>query len=72
MSKKSNDSTSNGISALGVIGVLFVVLKLFGVTEVATWSWWWVTAPFWGGLAVALALFVIACIVAVLVASFSK
>lgn len=27
--------------------LLFVGLKLAGMLE---WSWWWVTAPFWGSL----------------------
>jgi hypothetical protein len=34
---------------LGLLGVSFVVLKLMGYI---TWSWWLVTAPFWGGFAV--------------------
>ena len=33
-----------------MLGVVFVTLKL---TDVIDWSWWWVTAPFWGGLALA-------------------
>ena len=53
MSKKANDSS--GI-VLGMLGVLFVGLKLTGVIN---WSWWWVTAPFWGGAALVLALVVI-------------
>ena len=40
---------SSGVSILGLLGVVFVTLKLLGITTVATWSWWWVTAPFWGG-----------------------
>ena len=28
--------------------LLFLGLKL---TELITWSWWWVTAPLWGPLA---------------------
>lgn len=28
----------------GVLGIVFVVLKLTGVIS---WSWWWVTCPFW-------------------------
>lgn len=40
------------LSILGLLGLLFVALKLVGVIG---WSWWWVTAPFWGG---ALATFV--------------
>jgi hypothetical protein len=51
MSSSSSSSSSGGFGAIGLLGVVFVTLKLFGITEVATWSWWWVTAPFWGGLA---------------------
>lgn len=39
--------TYNG-NILGLLGVAFVVLKLTGYID---WSWWWVTLPFWGGLA---------------------
>jgi len=49
MSEKS--SHSGGIGIFGLLGVLFVGLKLAGVID---WSWWWVTAPFWGGWALAL------------------
>ncbi|MCP5006388.1 MAG: hypothetical protein GY941_20985 [Planctomycetes bacterium] len=40
--------TQSGIGILGLLGVLFVSLKLGGIIS---WSWWWVTLPFWGGLA---------------------
>lgn len=40
---------SNGISLLGVLGIVFVVLKLVGVIH---WSWWLVTMPFWIGIAI--------------------
>ena len=58
MSKKY-EAQSGGIGLLGVLGVAFVVLKLCGVIA---WSWWWVTAPFWGGVALALAILVVAAI----------
>jgi len=45
--------SNHGAGTLSLLGVVFVTLKL---TEVIDWSWWWVTAPFWGGIAVALAL----------------
>lgn len=35
------------MNVLGLLGVVFVVLKLTGYI---TWSWWFVTLPFWGGL----------------------
>lgn len=44
----STSSPSGGIGICGLLGVAFVVLKLRGYI---TWSWWWVTAPFWGGIA---------------------
>ncbi len=36
---------------LGLLGVVFVTLKLCGVIH---WSWIWVTAPFWTPVAVVL------------------
>lgn len=47
--KSSATSISGGISTTGLLGVLFVGLKLTGYI---TWSWWWVLAPFWLPLAV--------------------
>jgi len=32
-----------------LLGILFVGLKLTGYID---WSWWWVTLPFWIGLAI--------------------
>jgi len=50
MGKESN-SSSSGVSLLGLLGIAFVILKLCNVID---WSWWWVTLPFWGGLALVL------------------
>jgi hypothetical protein len=40
-----------------MLGVLFVGLKLAGVID---WSWWWVTLPFWGGMALVALMFIVA------------
>lgn len=53
---KNSSSSSSGIGVFGLLGVAFVVLKLMGVID---WSWWWVTAPFWGGFALAIAILLI-------------
>lgn len=34
------------MNPLMLLGIVFVVLKL---TDVISWSWWWVLAPIWGG-----------------------
>lgn len=55
MSEKS--SSSGGIGFFGLLGILFIALKLTGYID---WSWWWVTAPLWGGLVLIFAvLFVV-------------
>lgn len=51
MRRQRGEASSGGISILGLLGVVFVTLKLLAIEPVASWSWWWVTAPFWGGLA---------------------
>lgn len=47
-----NDVTVQGGGCLGFLAVgtflVFLYLKLAGIGAVATWSWWWVTAPLWG------------------------
>lgn len=48
---------SGGIGVVGLLGCLFVFLKLTGYID---WSWWCVTLPFWGGLAVIVVIGVIA------------
>ena len=38
----------------GVLGVVFIILKLTGYID---WSWWWVTAPIWISFLLSLVLF---------------
>jgi len=50
----SESSSHTGITVPGLLGVAFVILKL---CHVINWSWWWVTAPFWGGFVLLFILF---------------
>lgn len=66
MSHSSSSSGGGGIGVVGLLGVAFVVLKLCGVID---WSWWWVTAPFWiGALLIVAIIAVVVAIIAVVVA----
>ena len=47
-----------GFSTL--LGIAFIVLKLCGVI---TWSWVWVLAPIWIGLAITLLIILVAAII---------
>ena len=48
------------MSIFGWLGVAFIVLKL---CNVIAWSWWLVTLPLWGGIALALVFVVLAAVV---------
>lgn len=43
-------SKSTNSNSVGFMGLLFLVLLTLKLTGVITWSWWWVTAPLWGGM----------------------
>lgn len=41
---KQQQTTTGGVSTLGVVQIVFIILKLVGVIE---WSWWLVFMPLW-------------------------
>jgi hypothetical protein len=50
-SSNSSVNVSGGVSTAGLLGVLFVGLKLTGYI---TWPWLWVLSPFWLPVAIVL------------------
>jgi hypothetical protein len=56
---------SGGVSFAGLLFLLFLGLKL---TNQIDWSWWWVTAPLWGPIALVLGFALIVIIIAFLIA----
>lgn len=63
MSDNSNNSTRTGIGFTGLLALLFIALKLLNVID---WSWWWVLAPLWGGIAFALVVLLTAFVVIII------
>jgi hypothetical protein len=53
-------SSSGGIGFMGLLAIVFITLKLIGII---TWSWWWVTAPIWGPILLAIVLIIFLSIV---------
>lgn len=49
----SSSSSSGGIGFVGLLTIVFIVLKLTGVID---WSWVWVLAPLWIGFVVGLVI----------------
>lgn len=60
----SNNTSSNGIGLLSILGIVFIILKL---THTIDWSWWWVTAPFWIPLIFWILFFIIVAIIKVII-----
>lgn len=67
MDSKVVASGGSGISFLTLLGLLFIGLKLCHVIE---WSWWYITLPLWGGLALWACVALIALLVFVVVEIF--
>ena len=60
----SDKSVSVHFPVLGILGVVFITLKLLGKID---WSWWWVLAPFWAPLVAVLGILGIVFVVGLLV-----
>ena len=56
----SSKSKTASFPILGILGLIFVTLKLAEIGVVATWSWWLVLSPFWIPLAIVLGIFAVA------------
>lgn len=58
--KKSG--AGGGIGFLGLLTIVFIVLKLLNVIS---WSWWWVLSPLWIPVALGIVIWLIACVIAI-------
>ena len=58
----SSKSSAVGFPIFGILGLIFVTLKLAEIGVVATWSWWLVTLPFYGPVAFVLGLVLVSAI----------
>lgn len=65
----NNNSTTGGVSIVGLLGLIFIVLKL---CKVISWSWLWVLSPFWIPLAIIAIVFILGGIVAGAIYLFAK
>lgn len=65
-------SKSVSFPIFGILGLIFVTLKLAEIGTVATWSWLWVTSPFWLPLAVVLGIAAVVGLIAITIAYLDK
>lgn len=60
----NSNSSSGGIGFVGLLTIVFIVLKLCKVID---WSWWWVASPIWITVGAILAAVVIVVLVLVVI-----
>jgi hypothetical protein len=63
---ENNKTTSTSISLGTILFVVFLVMKLAKIGDVANWSWWWVTAPLWIPVVLALSILLIALLIIII------
>jgi hypothetical protein len=49
----SETTNSGGIGFFGLLGIVFITLKLAGIID---WAWWIVLSPIWGPLLIVIAI----------------
>lgn len=55
MSSETKVSYSGGIGFIGLLTIVFIILKLIGKID---WSWWWVLSPLWITFALCMLIFI--------------
>lgn len=60
---ENNTTKSGGIGFCGLLTILFIALKL---TNVITWSWWWVLSPLWIPFLIVMLILLIILVVAII------
>jgi hypothetical protein len=65
MSNKNVPEVSVNFPILGILGLIFITLKLTGYI---TWSWLWVLSPFW----IPIGILILIAIIVFIVAMFSN
>lgn len=73
MSNNNNALASRGgIGCFTILGLILITLKLAEIGQVATWSWWWVLAPFWVPVAIDIIVFLIILIATLILKGFAR
>ena len=54
--KSTSSSASGGINFFGLLGIVFIVLKL---TSVINWDWWLVLLPIYGPITLTIVVIVV-------------
>ena len=63
----SNEGVTKVVGGIGLCDLLFVLFLGLKLGKVIDWSWWWVTAPLWGQVALLVLVLIVTCVVGFIV-----
>ena len=63
----TNQNEKQASGSIGITTILFVVFLVLKLTEVISWSWWWVTAPLWIPICLCLVITIIFAIAGIII-----
>ncbi len=66
---KNTKTTTTGVSLLGVLQIIFIVLKLCGLID---WSWWKVFIPMWIDLGIIVGFLLLYLVVLIIAYIYDK
>ena len=66
----NNSSSSSSSAGIGLLGMTFIVLLFLKLAGHITWSWWWITAPLWGGVVLGFTVVTVILLIAFIIALF--
>lgn len=66
---KSNVSIKNGVGFIGLLQLIFIVLKL---TDIISWSWLWVLSPIWISVALYALVIIVLLVLSLIVSGGEK
>ena len=71
--KKMNNKDTQVVykNSFPFFSIMFLILFTLKLTNVITWSWWLVTAPLWGPIALGLAIISIILLFAAILKAFN-
>ena len=61
---------SNG--GIGIVSLSFIIFFTLKLCNIIGWSWWWVTAPLWGPIALGISFVIIIVLINLILASISS
>lgn len=70
--KNQKEVVEPAVNLGSLIFLIFLILKLAEIGQVATWSWWWVTSPLWIPIVAVFITIILMAIITAIISMFNN